>query len=141
MSERNYWQRMKKRQYSRRSLLQASARAGVGAAGIMLIGCGDDDDGQQQAAPAAAQAQQQQQASPAQAQEQQQQQAAVAQAQQQQSGPKPGGTMRVGTGRALAEHQAAFPFGAWGEAFPLYAPMLEGLTRYGKDTGTGTATG
>ncbi len=64
-------------------MLQASARAGIGAAGIALIGCGgDDDDGQQQAAPAAAQAQQQQQ---------QEQQAAVAQAQQQQAGPKRGG--------------------------------------------------
>ena len=133
MSDRNYWQRMKKRQYSRRSLLRASARAGLGASAIALIGCGDDDDDGQPQAAAQAQQQQQQQAAPAQQQEQQQeQQAAVAQAQQQQAGPGQGGTMRVGTGRALAEHQAAFPFGAWGEAFPLYAPMLEGLTRYGK---------
>ena len=105
MSERNYWQRIKKRKYSRRSMLQASARAGLGASAIALIGCGgDDDDGDQQAAPAAAQAQQQQQqqqqAMQQQAQEepqqqamqqQQQQQAAVAQAQQEQAGPKFGG--------------------------------------------------
>jgi len=130
MSNRNNWRQIRQRALSRRRLLQATARAGVGAAGLALVGCGDDDDdGQQQAAPAAAQAQpqqgQQQQPAPA-----QQQQAAVAQAQQQQAGPKQGGVLRVGTGRALAEHQAAFPFGAWGEAFPLYHPMLEGLTRY-----------
>ena len=90
MSEPNYWQRMRRRSMSRRSLLKASARAGVGAAGLALVGCGDDDD-DDQAAPAAAQAQQQQQmqqqaaqqADQAQQQEeqaQQQQQAAVAQA-------------------------------------------------------------
>ena len=39
-------------------MLKASARAGVGAAGLALVGCGDDDDAQ----PAAAQTQQQQQA-------------------------------------------------------------------------------
>ncbi len=57
MSERNYWQRMRRRQMSRRALLGASARAGVGAAGLALVGCGDDDDDQQQTA---AQVQQQQ---------------------------------------------------------------------------------
>ena len=78
---------------SRRSLLRASARAGVGAAGLALVGCGDDDDDAQ---PAAAQAQQQQQqqqqameqqaeqqAAQQQAQEQAQQQAAQQQAQEQ----------------------------------------------------------
>ena len=89
MSEPNYWQRMRRRSMSRRSLLKASARAGVGAAGLALVGCGDDDD-DDQAAPAAAQAQQQQmqqqaaqqadQAQQQEAQAQQQQQAAVAQA-------------------------------------------------------------
>ena len=93
MSERNYWDQIRRRQVSRRSMLRAAGRAGVGAAGLALVGCGDDDDdGQQQAAPAAAQVQQQQQqqqqAAPAQ---QQEQQAAVAQAQQEQAGPKRGG--------------------------------------------------
>lgn len=102
MSDRNYWQRMKNRQYSRRSLLRASARAGLGASAIALIGCGDDDDGDQQQAAAQVQAQQQQQqqAMQQQAQEEpeqqamqqeQQQQAAVAQAQQADDGPKMGG--------------------------------------------------
>ncbi len=50
MSERNYWQRMRRRQMSRRALLGASARAGVGAAGLALVGCGDDDDDGQAAA-------------------------------------------------------------------------------------------
>ena len=80
MSERNYWQRMRRRQMSRRALLGASARAGVGAAGLALVGCGDDDDdGQQAAAQVAQQQDQQQQAM----QQGQQQQAMQDQAQQQ----------------------------------------------------------
>ena len=63
MSERNYWQRMRRRQMSRRALIGASARAGVGAAGLALVGCGDDDDdGQQSAAQVQQQQGQQQQA-------------------------------------------------------------------------------
>ena len=92
MTERNYWQRMRRTRMSRRGLLRASARAGVGAAGLALVGCGDDDDDavaqvqqqqQQQDEPAARQQQQQQQqAAPAQQQQQQQAQQADAQAQQ-----------------------------------------------------------
>ena len=44
MAEKNYWSRMRRSRMSRRSLLRASARAGVGAAGLALVGCGDDDD-------------------------------------------------------------------------------------------------
>ena len=44
MSERNYWTSMRRRRISRRTMLQASGRAGVGAAGLALVGCGDDDD-------------------------------------------------------------------------------------------------
>ena len=45
MTERaNYWQRMRSARVSRRTLLRASGRAGVGAAGLALVGCGDDDD-------------------------------------------------------------------------------------------------
>ena len=44
MSETNYWSRVHRRRLSRRTLLGASARAGVGAAGLALVGCGDDDD-------------------------------------------------------------------------------------------------
>ena len=91
-NERNYWQRMSRRQMSRRALLGASARAGVGATGLALVGCGDDDDDgaqtvaqqqaqQQQSRQAAQQAQQQQQAQP-QAQQQAQEQSADQQAQQ-----------------------------------------------------------
>ena len=50
MSERNYWERMRSNRLSRRSLLHASARAGVGAAGLALVGCGDDDDDDAQVA-------------------------------------------------------------------------------------------
>ena len=78
MNERNYWAKLGRRKLSRRSLLRASARVGVGAAGLMLVGCGDDDDDDDDQ-PAAAQAQQQQrqeqQAPAAQQQTQQEQQA------------------------------------------------------------------
>ena len=83
MSERNYWQRMRRRQLSRRALLGASARAGVGAAGLALVGCGDDDDDGQTAAQVQQQAQQQQQAVQQQTQQQQQAQQAAQQASQQ----------------------------------------------------------
>ena len=50
MSRRNYWTSLRQRKISRRTMLGASAKAGVGAAGLALVGCGDDDD---DAAPAA----------------------------------------------------------------------------------------
>lgn len=87
----NYWNRMRRRQLSRRALLRASARAGVGAAGLALVGCGDDDDDGAQ--PAAAQRQEQEQQQQQQAMQQQQveqqeqpaeQQAAQAEQQEQQ---------------------------------------------------------
>ena len=40
----NYWETLRRRQISRRTMLGASAKAGVGAAGLALVGCGDDDD-------------------------------------------------------------------------------------------------
>ena len=103
MSERNFWQRMKHRQLSRRSLLRASARAGVGAAGLALVGCGgddDDDDGQPAAAQAPAQEQQAEQQAMQQQQQEQQDQAAVAEAQQTQQAQamqdaRRGGTWRI----------------------------------------------
>ena len=81
MSESNYWSRMRRRRLSRRTLLGASARAGVGAAGLALVGCGDDDDDDAQqtvAQSTAAPQQQQQQATPAQTQQQAQQTADTA---------------------------------------------------------------
>ena len=45
MSDQNYWSRMRRQRMTRRTLLGASAKAGVGAAGLALVGCGDDDDG------------------------------------------------------------------------------------------------
>ncbi len=44
MSTRNPWTRQRNRRLSRRTLLRASARTGVGVAGLALVGCGDDDD-------------------------------------------------------------------------------------------------
>ena len=55
MSGMNYWTTMRRRRISRRTMLGASAKAGVGAAGLALVGCGDDDD-DDAAAPAAAEA-------------------------------------------------------------------------------------
>ena len=44
MTEKNYWETLRQRKISRRTMLGASAKAGVGAAGLALVGCGDDDD-------------------------------------------------------------------------------------------------
>ena len=44
MSNRNYWTTLRQRKISRRTMLGASAKAGVGAAGLALVGCGDDDE-------------------------------------------------------------------------------------------------
>ena len=52
----NYWTNARRRKISRRTMLGASAKAGVGAAGLALVGCGGDDD-DDDAAPAAAEAQ------------------------------------------------------------------------------------
>ena len=52
----NYWSNLRRRRISRRTMLGASAKAGVGAAGLALVGCGgdDDDDGAGDAAAAEA---------------------------------------------------------------------------------------
>ncbi len=84
MNERTYWQRLRRNRMTRRSLLRASARAGVGATGLALVGCsGDDDDDEQQAVAQAQQQQQQQQAQQQQDQPQQQQAMQQEQAEQQ----------------------------------------------------------
>ena len=44
MSDRNHWTALRQRKISRRTMLGASAKAGVGAAGLALVGCGDDDE-------------------------------------------------------------------------------------------------
>ena len=78
-----YWQRMRRDRMSRRGLLSAAGRAGVGAAGLALVGCGGDDDDDQQAVAQAQQQQQQQQQAMQQQQAQQQQQQAMQQEQAQ----------------------------------------------------------
>ncbi len=80
----NHWSRIRKQRLSRRSVLKASARAGVGAAGLALVGCGGDDDDDAQ--PQAVAQQEQQQEQPMQQEQQQQaQQQAQPEAQQQQA--------------------------------------------------------
>ncbi|MDE2744908.1 MAG: ABC transporter substrate-binding protein [Chloroflexota bacterium] len=143
MTTRNYWQRMRRNKMSRRSLLRASARAGVGAAGLALVGCGgdDDDDDQPAAAQVAQQAQQQQaqqqsmqleQAEQQAEQQVQQQQAQTATADEQQeaeeaaaqaadSGPQHGGVITFSGGDggildpAIADHGGLDS--SW---FPIY---------------------
>ena len=80
--ESNYWNRMRSNRLSRRTMLRASGRAGVGAAGLALVGCGDDDDdddaataqveeqAEEQAAQVEEQAEAEEQAEQAQAEEQ-----------------------------------------------------------------------
>ena len=43
MSRRKYWTSLRQRRISRRAMLGASAKAGVGAAGLALVGCGEDE--------------------------------------------------------------------------------------------------
>lgn len=95
----SHWATFRSRRLSRRSLLSASARAGVGAAGLALVGCSDDEPAphelQQQAMsqqvepPEPPEAQQQ--SSQQQSQESEQQ---AAQAERP-SGPLEGGVIRV----------------------------------------------
>ena len=44
MTDRTYWTALRRHKISRRTMLGASAKAGVGAAGLALVGCGGDDD-------------------------------------------------------------------------------------------------
>ena len=53
MPQRSYWRRMQRHRLSRRALLRASARAGIGVAALALVGCADDDNDTQQPAVAA----------------------------------------------------------------------------------------
>jgi len=46
-----YWTRFWRRRANRRRVLGVGATAGLGAAGLALVGCGDDDDGEATATP------------------------------------------------------------------------------------------
>ncbi|PZC43359.1 MAG: ABC-type transport system, substrate-binding protein [Chloroflexi bacterium] len=83
MSERNYWTSLRHRKISRRTMLKASSKAGVGAAGLALVGCGGDDDDDDAATAATEQAEEQVEQAQAQAQaEEQAEEQAQAQAEQ-----------------------------------------------------------
>ena len=145
MSEQNYWKRLREQDLSRRRLLQAGARAGLGAAGLALVGCGDGDEEQQQQQAAAQAQQQQQQAQPAaqqQAQAQQQQAQAQAQAQEQQQqqqtaaaapadDARRGGVLRIGSDIGLSTYRA--PYLSSSAHIPLYIPFWDTLTKYSPD--------
>ena len=96
--EQNYWRRMRARRISRRTMLGASAKAGVGAAGLALVGCGgDDDDDDAAPAPTAAAVEEQaeeqaaQAAPEAQAEDEEAEEQAVAE-----TGLPEGGTLKWG---------------------------------------------
>ena len=118
MSTRNYWKRMSHNRLSRRTLLRASARAGVGATGLALVGCGDDDDDQQAVMQAQQQEDQPQPDAQQQVQQQQQQQVmqqeqdAEAQAQQvdqQEQQAEQGTAQAIEREEAEQDEQAAEP--------------------------------
>ncbi len=97
------WGRLTHRRLSRRSLLSASARAGVGAAGIALVGCSDDEQPEPADAEQQQQMMQQQDAPPeppevqqqSMQQEQPEQSAVQADEPEPPSGPTAGGIMRI----------------------------------------------
>ncbi len=119
MSKRNYWTRLQRRRISRRSVLAATARAGVGAAGLALVGCGGDDDDdavaqtqdqpeeQQQAAQQDQQQAQQPQAQQQAAQQQVRQQAAEQQAEPQTEAQAEAQAEQAEPDEEQAEEQAA----------------------------------
>ncbi len=130
MNDKYDWLRLQRQGLSRRQLLQSSARAGLGAAGLTLVGCGDDDDDDQP--QAAAQAQQpatQQQAGQQPAQEQPQQEG-----QQPQTVTTPaddarrGGVLRIGSDIGLSTYRA--PYLSSSAHIPLYIPFWDTLTKY-----------
>ena len=145
MNEKNYWQRIRNQQLSRRRLLRAGGRAGLGAAGLALIGCGDDEQQQtvaqqqQQRQPEPqAQQQAQQQDQPQQtAQQEQQQQQDEPQQQQQQTVAAPaddarrGGVLRIGSDIGLSTYRA--PYLSSSAHIPLYIPFWDTLTKYSPD--------
>ncbi len=153
MSEKSYWQRIRKRELSRRRLLQRSAWAGLGAAGLALVGCGSDDEqqtvaqqqdqAQQQAQAQAQQQGQMQQQDQAQAQQQgQMQQQDQAQAQQQDQpqqqtvsaaadDARRGGVLRIGSDIGLSTYRA--PYLSSSAHIPLYIPFWDTLTKYSPD--------
>ena len=152
MSEQNYWKRIRQQQMSRRRLLNAGGRAGLGAAGLALVGCGDDGEEPQQTV---AQQQQQQDQSQPQAQQQgqmqqdqpqseqqadqSQQQDAPAQQQQDQQqtvtttadDARRGGVLRIGSDIGLSTYRA--PYLSSSAHIPLYIPFWDTLTKYSPD--------
>ena len=133
MTQENYWMRLRSRRITRRRLLRSASVAGVGAAGIALVGCGDDDDDDdQQAAPAAAQQAQQQAQQAAQQEQAAAQGPAEEQAQQQavaQAAPKSGGTINNDATAAQQPHfdvhrASTADLSGWG-AGPSYNGLLK----------------
>ena len=140
MNEKHYWQRIRKQELSRRRLLQRSAWAGLGAAGLALVGCGSDDEQQTVAQPQQDQAQQQGQMQQDQPQAQPQQDQAQDQPQQQDQqqtvtapadDARRGGVLRIGSDIGLSTYRA--PYLSSSAHIPLYIPFWDTLTKYSPD--------
>ena len=109
MSSRSPWDRVRQQQISRRSLLQSGARAGVGAAGLALVGCGSDDEEQQQQA----------------------QLASAAQTRQTDDEIKRGGALRIGWDLALSGLRGPY---AQSQHGAFHTPVWDTLIRYPYDS-------
>ena len=133
MSDKQYWQRLREQELSRRRLLQSGARAGLGAAGLALVGCGDGDEEQQAVAPQQDQPQPQadQQGQPQQDQPQQAQQQDQPLVAQTADDAKRGGVLRIGSDIGLSTYRA--PYLSSSAHIPLYIPFWDTLTKYSPD--------
>jgi peptide/nickel transport system substrate-binding protein len=111
---------------SRRSLLRASARAGVGAAGLALVGCGsdDDDDAQPSGAQVAQQQDQQQQAMQQQAQPQQAQQQSMQQEQAEQQAEQQAQQQQAQTATAEEQQETEQAAAQAANSGPRYGGVL-----------------
>ena len=136
MSERDYWTRLRQQELSRRRLLQSGARAGLGAAGLALVGCGSDDDEQQSVAQQQqqaddAQTSQSDQAQDAQTQDQAADQQAAQQVAQVSDDARRGGVLRIGSDLGLSTYNG--PYLSSSAHIPLYIPFWDTLTKYSPD--------
>ena len=136
MSDKQYWKRLREQELSRRSLLQSGARAGLGAAGLALVGCGDGDEeqqavAQQQQDQPQPQPQAEQQAQPQQDQPQQVQQQDQPQVAQTADDANRGGVLRIGSDIGLSTYRA--PYLSSSAHIPLYIPFWDTLTKYSPD--------
>ena len=136
MSDRNYWTSLRQRKISRRTMLGASAKAGVGAAGLALVGCGDDDDDDDAATAAREQADEQAEQAQAQAEQAVDEEQAEAQAEEQaveeeQTVAASGGTWKIATSSTPNFTRLGLSFAGNNGWINLNYTLFNRLTRVG----------